>query len=93
MSVMRLLSMILLIGLGACASQSTHDATLASLCSDYDAAVAGLTSTQAAKVDQAAAMKVDANCNGSGSYGPKPRGSQMSQVRDATSKVVALGKS
>jgi len=91
---MRLLLMILTLGLGACASQSApNDETLASLCSDYDAAVTKLTPTQAAKVDQTAAMKVDANCNGSGSYGPKPRGSQMGQVRDATSKVVALSKS
>ena len=89
---------ILLAGLLAgCASSGSDPTdppeTLASLCSEYDAAVAKLTPAQRAKFDQTADAKVDANCNGSGSYGPKPRGSQMGQVRDATAKVEKLRKS
>jgi hypothetical protein len=87
-----------LAALAACASPTNHPAdpraeSLASLCDGYYSAVAGLTPGQAAKVDQANAMKVEANCNGSGTFGPKPNGNRMAQVRDATAKVQALGKS
>jgi hypothetical protein len=87
-----------LAALAACASPTNDPAdpsaeSLASLCDGYYAAVARLTPGQAAKVDQGNAMKVDANCNGSGTFGPKPNGNKMAQIREATAKVQALGKS
>lgn len=84
------------LAMAACSSTPTADPpddTLASLCDGYYAALGGLTPAQHAKIDRAAAMKIDADCNGSGSYGPKPRGSQMGEVRGATAKVQALAKS
>ncbi len=94
---MRSASLILLAALAGCASPASDPAdppqTLAGLCSDYYGAVGSLTPAQHAKVDRAAAMKVEADCTGSGSYGPKPRGSQMAEVRGATAKVQALSKS
>jgi hypothetical protein len=85
-----------ILALAACSSTPVADPpddTLASLCDGYYSAVGGLTPEKHAKVDRAQAMKVEADCNGSGSYGPKPRGSQMGEVRGATAKVQALAKS
>jgi hypothetical protein len=92
---MNKLYLVLLTGLlaGCALSGGDPPETLASLCSEYDAAVAKLTPPQRAGLDQTADAKVDANCNGSGSFGPKPRGSQMGQVRDATAKVQKLAQS
>ena len=90
------MSMLLL---SACASTSTTGPandppteTLASLCNSYYSSVSKLTTEQKAKVDQTTAQKVDANCSGSGSFGPKPRGNQMTQVRDATIKITKLAQ-
>jgi hypothetical protein len=92
---MRTVWLLPLAALAACTStvQDPPAPTLASLCSEYYDAVGALNPAQAAKVDAASAQKVEAICSGSGSYGPKPNGNKMADIRSATAKVQNLAKS
>lgn len=88
-----LLPVLAVAACGSVPSAPAQTTDLASLCDSYYASVAGLTTAQAAGVDKPTAMKVDAICHGSGSFGPKPNGNKMALVRDAGTKVAALSKS
>jgi hypothetical protein len=92
---MRTAWLLPLAALAACTStaQDPPEPTLASVCSEYYDAVGALNPAQATKLDAGSAQKVEAICNGSGSYGPKPNGNKMADVRSATAKVQALAKS
>jgi hypothetical protein len=61
------------------------------LCAVICAATEQLSQAQRAKLGDT--QKADAICDGSGSYGPKPNGNKMADIRSATAKAQALAKS